>query len=350
MDAEKAHDLVLAGLRGAGKSVLARRWLAASYAVTDPRLAVDAFGLGFPNPVGLAAGMDKDGVAVPALAALGFGSVEVGSVTALPQEGNPKPRLYRLLEDGALINRMGFNNRGADALSSRLARLRAASGLTTPGGARVILGVNVGKSRVVELADAPADYLRALAAVNPVADYLVINVSSPNTPGLRGLQEKEQLEAVLIAASEGASSAGDSPAKPVLLKLSPDLGAAAVADAVAVASALGVAGIIATNTTLSREGLNSPLASQAGGLSGRPLTGASLKMLERLRELTDLPLVSVGGIMTPADALDRILAGADLIQLFTGFVYEGPALVRETLRHLLASVEKKGVSSVSELR
>lgn len=352
LDAERAHDWVLGGLRAAGGSLLARRLLARSYALSDPRLKTQLFGLQFPNPLGVAAGLDKNAVAVPALGALGFGSVEVGSVTALAQAGNPKPRLFRLPEDQALINRMGFNNQGALQVSRRLALLQAQ--LDAEGGAgvgRPVVGVNVGKSRVVELADAPADYLAALGAVWPHADYLVINVSSPNTPGLRSLQEADQLQRILQAAAQVRqhSSAATS-GKPVLLKLAPDLDAAELADIVSVAESQGVAGLIATNTTLSRPALTSPHAVEAGGLSGKPVAAKALQALETLRQLTQLPLVAAGGIFSGADAVDRVMAGADLLQVYTGFIYEGPRIVRRLLGGLLQEMERRGVTQASALR
>lgn len=351
LEAERAHDLVLGGLGLVGGSPLARRLLHGSYAVDDPRLHTQLFGLRFPNPLGVAAGLDKNAVAVPALGALGFGSVEVGSVTALAQAGNPEPRLFRLQEDEALINRMGFNNLGAAEVARRLALLRAAPGGNGLGNQAPLIGVNVGKSRVVELADAPADYLAALSAVWPYADYLVINVSSPNTPGLRSLQEAQPLQRVLEVAARLRQQSGTQDAnKPVLLKLAPDLEPAQLADIVSVAESQGVAGLIATNTTLSRQGLRSVHAAQAGGLSGKPLAPGALRALENLRQLTHLPLVAVGGIFSGADAVQRILAGADLLQVYTGFIYEGPRIVRQVLGGLLEEMERRGVTQPSALR
>lgn len=348
LDAERAHDLVLGGLAAAGASVLARRFLTSSYALEDPRLAVDAFGLRFPNPLGVAAGLDKRGVAVPAFGAMGFGSVEVGSVTALAQPGNPKPRLFRLLEDEALINRMGFNNDGADVVAGRLARLRSTAAASQGQGVPIV-GVNVGKSRVVELDQAADDYRHSLRSVWPVADYVVINVSSPNTPGLRSLQESDGLGRVLSAAAE-VRAASDEPHKPLLLKLSPDMEEVQLREAAALAQEFGVAGIIATNTTLDRHGLRSAHGAETGGLSGRPLTAKALRTLELLRETTELPLVAAGGIMNGDHALERMQAGADLLQVYTGFIYEGPALIRQVLGALLAEVERRGLNSVSQLR
>lgn len=348
MDAEAAHHLVLSGLGLAGESIVVGRLLRRAYELLDPRLAVDAFGLSFANPLGVAAGLDKNAVAIRALGALGFGSVEVGSVTAIGQEGNPRPRLFRLPEDGALINRMGFNNEGAAAVAARVRRYREA-GSTKALGRPPVVGVNVGKSRVVELADAPDDYRASLTSVWSVADYVVINVSSPNTPGLRDLQRAEPLAHVLDAVQAVRDASGE-PDKPVLLKLSPDVDRAAVREVVAAAEEGGVAGLIASNTTVTRDGLTSGLASEGGGLSGRPLARLSLRLLEALREETALPLVAAGGVATAADALERIQAGADLLQVYTAFIYRGPALVREVLGGLLVAMERRGVTSVSALR
>lgn len=346
LDAECAHDLVMGGLALAGHSLLARKVLASSYAVTDDRLAATAFGLRFPNPLGVAAGLDKRGVAVSALGAMGFGAVEVGSVTAIAQPGNPKPRLFRLVEDEALINRMGFNNEGAATVAGRLerTRVRAGAGHDLP-----IVGVNVGKSRVVELDSAPADYRQALHAVWRVADYVVINVSSPNTPGLRSLQEVGAMERIL-AAADAVRQASNERNKPLLIKLAPDMSDEQLKDMVDVAEANAVAGIVVTNTTTERAGLTSPLARETGGMSGRPLTARALAVLESVRQMTALPLVAAGGIMSGADAVDRMRAGADLLQVYSGFIYTGPALVREVLSTLLGEVEQRGLRSVAELR
>lgn len=318
LDAERAHELTLRALELASRSRLALRVLQATYGAgaRDTGSGVEAFGLNFPNRVGLAAGLDKDGIAVPALAALGFGFIEVGTVTAVPQPGNERPRLFRLVEDEALINRMGFNNRGAAALARRVAEAKRAHGDWLPP-----IGVNVGKSRVAAPEEAPADYRASLAAVWDVADYLAVNVSSPNTPGLRDLQATGPLRAVLTAARSVASERGE---KPVLLKLSPDLGDDALREAARVAEGEGAAGLIATNTTVSRPGLKSENASEAGGLSGRPLAPLSLAALRTLVAATRLPVVSVGGIFSAEDVTERLAAGATLVQVYTSFVFSGP--------------------------
>lgn len=319
LEAERAHELTIAALALASRSRLILRLLQSTYAAkANAQPATELFGLRFPNRVGLAAGLDKDGVAVPALAALGFGFLEVGTVTARPQAGNERPRLFRLVEDEALINRMGFNNRGAAALAERVRRARREHGEWLPP-----LGINVGKSRAVATADAAADYRASLSAVWDVADYLTINVSSPNTPGLRDLQASEPLRAVLRQAHAVAAERG---AKPILLKLSPDLEPRALAEAAKVSEGEGAHGLIATNTTVARQGLHGPRAAEGGGLSGRPLAAASLRALETLTNATGLPVVSVGGVFDQADVRQRLAAGAALVQVYTSFVYRGPGL------------------------
>jgi len=341
LEPERAHDVVIGGLAWAGRSVLALRALERAYALRDPRLEVEAFGLRFPSPIGLAAGLDKDGVAVRAFAALGFGHLELGSVTARAQPGNPRPRLFRLVDDEAIINRMGFNNRGAEAMARRLRRLREA------GGAGVPLGINVGKSRVVELEDAIDDYERALRSVWAVADYLALNVSSPNTPGLRRLQERGPLEALLGLTARLQGELGP---KPVLLKIAPDLGREQLLEVAGLAEGSGAAGLIATNTTVGRDGVRSHLASETGGLSGRPLAPASLAALRVLRGATRLPLVSVGGVFDGADVVERLEAGATLVQVYTGFIFQGPGMLRRAHRDLLAALERRGLAHVAEIR
>jgi dihydroorotate dehydrogenase len=283
----------------------------------DPALRVRALGLDLPSPLGLAAGFDKDAAHVDALTALGFGFVEVGTVTALPQRGNARPRMVRLPADRALVNRMGFNNAGAEAAAARL---------SAPRDRTTIVGVNIGKTK--RAPDAAADYRVSAARLAPLADYLVINVSSPNTPGLRDLQAVDELRALIATVREGMAEAGRT--VPLLVKIAPDLADDDV-DAIAdLALATGLDGLVATNTTISRDGLRSDDAqvasAGAGGLSGAPLAHRSLAVLRRLRERVgdDLVLVSVGGIETPEDAWARLQAGATLVQAYTGFVYNGP--------------------------
>jgi len=304
-----------------GAAWLLGRWLGPR----DPVLRVRALGLSFPGPVGLAAGFDKDARGTRGLAALGFGFVEVGTVTARAQPGNPRPRMFRLTADRALVNRMGFNNAGAAAAAARLGRSR---GRRARGGP--VVGVNIGKTRAVPDEDAAADYAASARAVAAVADYVVVNVSSPNTPGLRDLQAADRLRPVLVAVRAALDAAAPGRRVPLLVKIAPDLADADV-DAVAdLALELGLDGIIATNTTVSRDGLASPAAevaaAGAGGLSGPPLRARSLAVLRRLhaRAGDRLVLIAAGGIETPDDAWERLRAGATLVQAYTGFVYGGP--------------------------
>jgi dihydroorotate dehydrogenase len=321
--AEAAHRGAFWLIRAAGAvrpaAWLLRRWLGPR----DPVLRVRALGLSFPGPVGLAAGFDKDALGTRGLAALGFGFVEVGTVTARAQPGNPRPRMFRLTADRALVNRMGFNNAGARAASARLARSRARRG-------GPVVGVNIGKTRAVPDAEAAADYAASARAVAAVADYVVVNVSSPNTPGLRDLQATDRLKPLLVAVRAALDATSGGRRVPLLVKIAPDLADADV-DAVAdLALELGLDGIIATNTTVSRAGLASPpsvvAAAGAGGLSGPPLRGRSLAVLRRLRARAGdrLVLIAAGGIETPEDAWERLRAGATLVQAYTGFVYGGP--------------------------
>jgi dihydroorotate dehydrogenase len=302
----------------------------------EPALRVRALGLDFPSPLGLAAGFDKDAAHVDALAALGFGFVEIGTVTAEGQEGNPRPRMFRLPADRALINRMGFNNGGAAAAAARLARRR------DPG---VVVGINIGKTKAAT--DAAADYRASAAALAPLADYLVINVSSPNTPGLRDLQAVEQLEPIVAAVREGM---GESTV-PLLVKIAPDLADADV-DAVAdLALRIGLDGLIATNTTISRDGLATPpgdvAALGAGGLSGAPLADRSLAVLRRLRDRVgeDFTIISVGGVENASDAWARLAAGATLVQAYTAFIYGGPLWPRRVSRGLAERAREAGSNS-----
>ena len=327
-----------------GAAWLLRRWLGPR----DPVLRVRALGLEFPGPLGLAAGFDKDARGTRGLAALGFGFVEVGTVTARAQPGNPRPRMFRLTADRALVNRMGFNNAGAAAAAARLGRIR---GRRSGGGP--VVGVNIGKTRAAPDEDAAADYAASARAVAAVADYVVVNVSSPNTPGLRDLQAADRLRPVLVAvrAALDAAVCGGQPNRrvPLLVKIAPDLADADV-DAIAdLALELGLDGIIATNTTVSRDGLASPpgevASAGAGGLSGPPLRARALEVLTRLRERAGdrLVLIAAGGIETPDDAWERLRAGATLVQAYTGFVYGGPLWPRR-MHAGLARRMKAGVS------
>jgi len=310
MPAEQIHTWVFAALRLLTMAAPAHAALQRRLAPRDPVLASTVFGVRFPGPLGLAAGFDKDGAGLNIWDALGFGYAEVGTVTAYPQPGNPVPRLFRLPADRALLNRMGFNNRGAGELAVRLAGRRH----------DVPIGVNIGKSRFVETEQAADDYRASARLVGSLADFLVVNVSSPNTPGLRDLQAAEALRPVLAAVQSETST-------PVLVKIAPDLSDAEIDDIADLAVELGLAGIVATNTTVSREGLETPGVDElgVGGVSGRPLAERSLEVLRRLyaRVGGKLALVSVGGIETADDAWERITAGASLLQGYTGFVYGG---------------------------
>jgi dihydroorotate dehydrogenase len=325
LDPERAHHLAVAVIRAI--PALGLTGLVRAVTRPDPALAVETLGLRFESPFGMAAGFDKDARSIRGLWALGFGHIEIGTVTAIAQDGNPKPRLFRLVDDRAVINRMGFNNGGAAAAAERVARQRRSR-------ARPIIGANIGKSRVVAVEDAVADYRESARLLAPVADYLAINVSSPNTPGLRGLQDEALLRPLIVAVLEEAGST------PVLVKIAPDLDDAAIDAVCALALRHGLAGIIATNTTISREGLTSdPAAVEAagsGGLSGAPLRARALEVLRRVRAAVpaDFCVIAVGGIDTAADAAERLDAGATLVQGYTAFLYRGPLWARQVTRGL----------------
>ncbi|HEY8455195.1 MAG TPA: quinone-dependent dihydroorotate dehydrogenase [Actinopolymorphaceae bacterium] len=356
LPAETAHRLAFLLLRVVaavpGMAVLLHRWLAPS----DPALRVRVFGLDLPGPLGLAAGFDKDAEAVDGLAALGFAFVEVGTVTARPQSGNPKPRLFRLPADRALINRMGFNNAGAAAAARRLARRRR---LRPP----VVVGVNIGRSRSATDAETIDDYVTSARAVARVADYVVVNVSSPNTPGLRDLQAIERLRPLLIAVREALAEASGGPTPPadrrrvpLLVKIAPDLADADV-DAIAdLAVELGLDGIIATNTTARRDGLRTDPdvvdSIGPGGLSGPPLRDRATEVLRRLRARVGdkVVLVAAGGVTSAADAWERLAAGATLVQAYTGFVYGGPLWPRRLHRDLARKLRAEGYESIMDVR
>src|SRR5215207_6348961 len=325
MDPEDAHHLAFRLIRLLPTLGFGR--LVERVTAPDPSLAVETLGLRFPSPFGLAAGFDKDGYAVLGLGNLGFGHVEVGTITAIAQPGNPRPRLFRLVSDRALVNRMGFNNGGADAAAGRLSRLARRT-------RRPVLGVNIGKSRVTPVERAVADYTRSARVLAPYADYLVVNVSSPNTPGLRGLQELDAL-GPLLEAVRGAAGAA-----PLLVKIAPDLADAEVLRICELVVRLGLDGIIATNTTISREGLRAPAsvieAIGPGGLSGAPLATRSLEVLRLIRGRVpaELCVISVGGVETAADVQDRLDAGATLVQGYSAFIYRGPLWARQVNRGL----------------
>jgi dihydroorotate dehydrogenase len=325
MDPETAHHAAMVVIRMLGIPPLS--WIARAVTRPAPQLATSALGHRFESPFGVAAGFDKDVLGATGLYALGFGHVEVGTLTAIPQEGNPRPRLFRLIPDRAVVNRMGFNNHGADAAYWRLLKLRRRT-------KRAVIGVNIGKSRVVDVADATADYVRSATLLAPVADYLVVNVSSPNTPGLRGLQAVETLRPLLQAVRDAADST------PLLVKIAPDLPDDDVTAVARLAVDLGLAGLIATNTTISRDGLATDTAVVAaageGGLSGAPLKARALEVLGLVRAVVpaEFCVISVGGVETADDVQERLDAGASLVQGYTAFLYRGPLWARQINREL----------------
>ncbi len=325
IDPERAHHLAVPVIRLLGAPPFS--WITRRLTAPAPSLRTEALGLVFDSPFGVAAGFDKDVRMVPGLWALGFGHVEIGTVTALAQPGNPRPRLFRLIPDRAVINRMGFNNDGAEAAAARLERLRRRR-------TRPVIGVNIGKSRVVQVEDATADYVRSTRLLAPLADYLVVNVSSPNTPGLRGLQAVDTLRPLLTAVRDAAGET------PLLVKIAPDLADDEVQAIARLAVDLGLAGLIATNTTLSREGLRtSPevvAAAGEGGLSGAPLKERAMAVLRLVRAAVppEFVVISVGGVETAADVRARLDAGATLVQGYTGFLYRGPLWARQINRGL----------------
>ena len=326
LDAERAHGAAIAALR------LSRGHISSA----DPRLAVTIGGLRFSNPVGLAAGFDKDAQVPDAMLALGFGSVEVGTLTPQPQAGNPRPRLFRLAEDRAVINRMGFNNRGQAAALERLIRRKANGG---------IVGVNIGANK--DAADRVADYAAGVQVMAPVADYLTVNISSPNTPGLRALQSRDALDDLLARVMDARGAAS----RPIFLKVAPDLTRADVDDIVAVSVARGIDALIVSNTTIARPPLRSPHAGEAGGLSGAPLRELAVTALRDFRFASGgrLKLIAAGGIATADDAWDRLRAGASLVQLYTALVYEGPGLPQRIVRGLADRMRREGFDRIEDV-
>jgi dihydroorotate dehydrogenase len=345
LPAEQAHHVATGALDAALSLPPARSLARSLFHVRDPALAVERFGIRFPNPVGLAAGFDKAGAWFNALGSLGFGAIEIGTVTALAQPGNPQPRLFRLPADRALLNRMGFNNPGAEAVAARLARTRI----------EPVLGINIGKSKAAPLEDAAGDYLRSLELLEPFAAYLVVNVSSPNTPGLRQLQDaaplRELLRALRTRGGELAAARGQSP-RPILLKIAPDLTDPQVEEAAGIAVEEGMAGLIATNTTVSRDGLRTPGVDGmgAGGISGAPVHRRAVEVVGRAWTATGgrLPIIGVGGIFGADDAWAMVRAGASLVQVWTGFIYQGPGIARDINRGLLDRMAREGFRSLDD--
>lgn len=317
--------------------------------VEDERLTVRIGPLTFPNPVGLAGGFDKNAVAPKMISAFGFGFMEIGAVTAQAQPGNPKPRLYRLPEDHALINRLGFNNEGAEAIAFKLDRLRARGAMPA-----IPLGINIGRSKIVETKDAVTDFLSCFETLFAHGDFFTLNVSSPNTPNLRALQEKTLLRDLLSAVRERnrelAGRGGIEP-KPLFVKIAPDLEFSQVDEIVEVVESVKLTGIVATNATaFMREGLRSPAGREPGGLSGRPITRAVTGFISHIHRATQgrLPIIGVGGIFNAEDAYDKIKAGAAAVQIYTGWIYEGPAAVKRINRGLLRLLERDGLKQISE--
>jgi len=319
IDPETVHHLAMGALRLGGRAL---RPLAPT---NDPRLARTVFGVNFPNPVGLAAGFDKNADALPAWETLGFGFVEAGTITARAQPGNPRPRIFRVPEYQGLINRLGFNNDGADAVAAHLEKLKERDAWP-----RIPVGINIGKSKVTPLEEANADYLLSFQRLQHFGDYFVLNVSSPNTPGLRALQDRAALDS-LIRDIQSRNTLG----RPVLVKIAPDLEWDAIEEIIGLAHEHRLAGLIATNTTIDQGALPAQLRRQ-GGLSGAPVRARSTEIVRFITARSEIPVIAVGGIMTADDALEKFDAGAALVQLYTGFIYEGPRLVREINRALLA--------------
>jgi len=344
LDPETAHHGAV--MASAACEALLRLSPVQPSAYTAPALRQTICGLSFPNPVGLAAGFDKDARAPHLWPLLGFGFAELGTITRHPQDGNPRPRMFRLPADRAIINRLGFNNAGADVVAVRLAqRLRH-------GRPAIPLGINIGKSKITANADADADYAYSLAALYPYADYITVNVSSPNTPGLRALQgdsELAQLIATLRTQSRRLAEVHDCAPRPIFVKLAPDLDDDALARLVDVIMTHEASGLIATNTTLSRAALRQP-CDEAGGLSGAPLRERANEVMRILRRRAGaaLPLIGVGGIFTAADAYERIRCGADLVQIYSALIYEGPLLARTIARGLLPLLQGDGYTHVSQ--
>lgn len=323
-DPEEVHHFTFGMIKNLFRLPMARQIVKSRFGFEDPALERELFGLKFKNPVGLAAGFDKNALLFDEFAGYGFGFVEIGTVTPKPQPGNPKKRLFRLKEDEAIINRMGFNNDGVDKIAARLKNRRS----------DIIIGGNIGKNKVTPNEKATEDYLICFEELFDVVDYFVVNVSSPNTPNLRELQDKEPLTALLSALEE--RNRAKSHPKPILLKIAPDLTDDQLLDIIDIVKDTGIAGVIATNTTLSREGLHSKNKDETGGLSGKPVRGRSTEVIRFLSEKSGkaFPIIGVGGIHSAEDAIEKLEAGADLVQLYTGFIYEGPELVREINKRL----------------
>ncbi len=332
---EKVHHFSMNILRDVNRFSPVRSLLKKNFVTTDHSLEKEVFGLRFPNPVGLGAGFDKNALYLNELAALGFGFVEIGTVTPLPQPGNEEPRLFRLPKDKALINRMGFNNNGVKAIRGRLAAWR-----NNPKNEKLIIGGNIGKNKITANEDAWKDYEICFNELFDVADYFVVNVSSPNTPGLRELQEKDSLQKILSNLQD--INSGKQKRKPLLLKIAPDLTQEQLDDIISLSAEVKLDGLVATNTTISRSGLltNQTSVEQmgAGGLSGKPVQHRSTEVVHYIASQTNgrIPIIASGGIFTGEDAIEKFKAGASLIQVWTGFIYEGPAIAKKICKYLAA--------------
>ena len=329
-DPEKVHQFTFRWLKFVNKIPFVPALLRVRYRLKDKCLEREVFGIKFPNPVGLAAGLDKNAELFSELSSLGFGFIEIGTVTPKPQPGNPPKRLFRLVEDEGIINRMGFNNEGVEAIVARLKKNK-----------NVIIGGNIGKNKWTENDKAHEDYLYCFEYLAPYVDYFVVNVSSPNTPNLRSLQEKEPLQKLLTLLQEANGKLPKS--KPILLKIAPDLTDEQLMDIIDIVEQTHIAGVIATNTTITREGLTSEKKAETGGLSGRPLTQRSTEVIRFLAEKSQhrFPIIGVGGIHTPEDALEKLRAGASLVQIFTGFIYEGPSLIKRINKAIIKRVKSE---------
>ena len=345
-DPEKVHSAALGCMRLARRVPPTLRLLRRMYGVTDPRLQVERFGVRFPNPVGLAGGFDKDGIAVPGLSSLGFGFIEVGTITLAPQRGNPRPRLFRLVKDQAIINRLGFPGAGSARVRRNLEIARCTCGC--------VIAANVGKSRQTSLQDAWKDYKGCIEALHDVCDFLVLNVSSPNTPGLRTLQGSEYMAKILQEAVREtrrlAAERGTEP-KPILVKVSPHMSHAQLAGVVETCLNGGAAGIVATNTTETRRGLRDFSSRETGGLSGLPLRDISTNAIRLIYAESGghLPIVGVGGVFDAADALEKLAAGASLIAAYTGLVYRGPSFAKLVCGGILRFMEREGLSKIEDI-
>lgn len=344
LDPEKAHHLVVGGLHTAVKVPGLVPLMRGMYGIKEtPELSTDLFGIHFPSPVGLAAGLDKNGTSVDGFSAIGFGFMEVGTVTPKGQPGNESPRLFRLPEDEALVNRMGFNNDGAEAMAKQLARL------TTR---RIPVAVNIGKNKITPNEEAHLDYEQCISALYPYADFFVVNISSPNTPDLRNLQHGSELASLLQAVKEKMTEEGKryGSNKAVLVKIAPDVSEKELEYMVDTIEKSGVSGLIATNTTITRDGLRHPHAKETGGLSGKPLTKRSTEIISHVYRQTEgrLPIIGSGGIFTAQDAYDKIRAGASLVEIYTALIYEGPEINRKLHRGLRELLRRDGFSHITE--